>query len=366
MISLDGWTPKGKKKPINHTIWWDELCTIIARQIFLLRGRVVYSLFCCFFFFSLLCKQIFTQVFVAMTEEAALALVGWMEGRTACSQLDLMVLLCPFQRGVLYVSRISKVGEVVQPPFGSSIPGRRLTWIILRPKSWGLRVNKHLTIASQPPFHFTGDSCSNCPKHGGGGQKLGEKKKRKVKIKNRVQVEGLAAFNAISHAGGREGGVKKNGGEVRALRWGSAGWGRAAGQRAPGSEAEPNRTVRGRSLPPRCRGGPGARGAGRPGSPRLCFGGRGRKRSRRPRVVLGFALERGSRERSRRAEPRARGRSSAAGAARLLQSLRGTTFLPGPSMNQTAGVSNNVRCSSGKGPKVSGAAQLPFLPSLNP
>lgn len=36
-------------------------------------------------------------------------------------------------------------------------------------------------------------------------------------------MEGLAAFNAISHAGGREGGVKKNGGEVRALRWGSAG-----------------------------------------------------------------------------------------------------------------------------------------------
>lgn len=42
----------------------------------------------------------------------------------------------------------------------------------------------------------------------------------------------------------------------------------------------------------------------------------------------------------------------------------GTTFLPGLSMNQTAGVSNNVRCSSGKGPKVSGAARTPlsFVP----
>lgn len=29
-------------------------------------------------------------------------------------------------------------------------------------------------------------------------------------------------------------------------------------------------------------------------------------------------------------------------------------------MNQTAGVSNNVRCSSGKGPKVSGAARAPL------
>lgn len=182
-------------------------------------------------------------------------------------------------------------------------------------------------------------------------------------------MEGLAAFNAISHAGGREGGLKRT-----AEKWercgggvlGEAGLRDSAPRGARPNRTEPNRTVRGRSLPPRCRGGPGARGAGRPGSPRLCFGGRGRKRSRRPRVVLGFALERGSREHSRRAEPRARGRSSAAGAARLLQPLRGTTFLPGPSMNQTAGVSNNVRCSSGKGPKVSGAARFPFLPSLNP
>lgn len=112
--------PRGKKKKnINHTIWWDELCTIIARQIFLLRGRVVYSLFCCFFFFSLLCKQIFTQVFVAMTEEAALALVGWMEGRTEPADSCTWWSFCvPSKEGSSTFLGSAKWGRLYSPHLG--------------------------------------------------------------------------------------------------------------------------------------------------------------------------------------------------------------------------------------------------------
>lgn len=118
---LFGWlnTQGEKQKTINYTIWWDELCTIIARQIFLLRGRVVYSLFCCFFFFSLLCKQIFTQVFVAMTEEAALALVGWMEGGTEPADSCTWWSFCvPSKEGSSTFLGSAKWGRLYSPHLG--------------------------------------------------------------------------------------------------------------------------------------------------------------------------------------------------------------------------------------------------------
>lgn len=113
-------------------------------------------------------------------------------------------------------------------------------------------------------------------------------------------------------------------------------------------------------------------GRAEPRSPRLCFWRAGERSGRvgKWRGCFGFGFGAGK-PGSQLAKPCGRGRSPGAGAARPVhppggaQSPPSPTFPAGPSMNQTAGVTNNVRCSGGKGPKVR-PINCPVPPRLLP
>lgn len=127
-----------------------------------------------------------------------------------------------------------------------------------------------------------------------------------------------------------------------------------------------------RSPPHTHRGGPGVLGAGRAAlaSPLLLEGGGKKRPGGEVGGCFGFGFGAGK-PGSQLAKPCGRGRSPGAGAARPVhppggaQSPPSPTFPAGPSMNQTAGVTNNVRCSGGKGPKVR-PINCPVPPRLLP
>lgn len=124
--------------------------------------------------------------------------------------------------------------------------------------------------------------------------------------------------------------------------------------------------------PPHAAAAPECWGRAEPRSPRLCFWRAGERSGRVGKWggCFGFGFGAGK-PGSQLAKPCGRGRSPGAGAARPVhppggaQSPPSPTFPAGPSMNQTAGVTNNVRCSGGKGPKVR-PINCPVPPRLFP